>query len=328
MRKRALARRSRDAVLARLGGRRRAQRARSPPPSRPPERGRRGADAPLRRALVGAGGGRERRRGGRRHARRPGAARADLQRLHAARPTASCGARCSRSPSAPASASARSSRSTPAAARPRPTPTSAASARRGAWCSSTRCWRAFTPAEARIGRRARARARRATATCRACSSSSALVAPAGTRAVARLAERLEGSRAPGPARARARRRRRLGRARRRRAPALARDRAPRRRVLAGADRRARGVHRLRAADHAPEPRRPRPAALAVGGCSAPIRRSSSGSGSPPPTRPASAPYASSSRSPGGALELGQALDALARLPARVVVLERGRSARA
>ena len=90
----------------------------------------------------------------------------------------------------------------------------------------------------------------------------AIVAPGATHAVARLAERLEGTRAPGCRRSRSRAAR-LRRARRGLAAAFARGRAPRRQLLARADRRAGGVHRLRASDHPPEPRRPRSAGLAL-----------------------------------------------------------------
>ena len=112
-------------------------------------------------------------------------------------------------------------------------------------------------------RRARARPRGATRDVPGGLLRVALVAPFGTLVVARATEKLTRDGRP-------RRPPRVSRPRARRSradddlqPALTRGRTPRRRLRARAHRRARGDDRLRAADHAPERRRPRPAALAA-----------------------------------------------------------------
>ena len=181
---------------------------------------------------------------------RAGAPRPDLQRLHAACRTAStredvlvAGSGRRRL------ASARSIRSTRAAARPPPTPTSPGSARPSGSCCSTRCSTRFTATRSRSSSRTSSPTC-ATATCRAasrsrrsprrrrrsqCSGSLGAVArarraPAALPALA-LAARRSSSRRSGVVSSR------LSRAVERRADAFS----------LRLDRRAAGVHRLRAA---------------------------------------------------------------------------------
>ena len=270
LRRRSLRRRPRHPVLGRLGGRPASRRWASAASCRPR---RRALFVALVRRLAAGLVGARRAAGSlglsaRVPVRRPVAARPDLQ--HASRRCPPGRARDDvLDLAAPrrGRASARSSRSTPHAARRPPTPTSPASGAPSGSCSTTRCCATSRPTRS-TSWSPTSSATCATATSRAgCCSLLARRARRDAR-VAR-ADRGVAARPGAPASAallpavalaggarRGRRRRsianQLSRAIERRADGYALD----------ADRRARAVHRLRAAHRAQEHRRPRPAALA------------------------------------------------------------------